>query len=142
MDSPAPSPTIIDLLASIRIEGSSPASVIDSASPTTIDIDIDTASSTIDIDINTASPTIAGIAVPTVVYTTSPTTIVNITALTAVDTASATIGESTPVFAIDPIVTTTVDPISSLTGSTSARTGGFDMAFGLFNFHVDDNGAA
>jgi hypothetical protein len=111
-------------------------------SPTTIDTDIDVASSAIGIDIDTASPTIVGIAAPTVVDTTSPTTIVDITASTVVDTASPTIIESTPVFAINPPVMTTVDPISSLTGSASARTGGFDMAFGLFNFHVDDNGAA
>jgi hypothetical protein len=26
-------------------------------------------------------------------------------------------------------------------GSASARTGGFDMAFGLFNFHMDGDGA-
>jgi hypothetical protein len=37
---------------------------------------------------------------------------------------------------------TTIDPISSLTGLASARTGGFDMGFRLFNFHVDDDGAA
>jgi hypothetical protein len=46
------------------------------------------------------------------------------------------------VFAIDPLVTTVVDPISSLTGSASARTGGFDMTLGFFNFHVDNDGAA
>jgi hypothetical protein len=44
--------------------------------------------------------------------------------------------------AIDTPVTTVVDPISCLTGSTSARIRGFDMTFGLFNFHVDDDGAA
>jgi hypothetical protein len=37
---------------------------------------------------------------------------------------------------------TTVDLISSLTGMISAKTGGFDMAFGLFNFRVEDDGAA
>jgi hypothetical protein len=36
----------------------------------------------------------------------------------------------------------TVDPISSLTGTVSARTGGFDMAFGLFNFRVNGDGIA
>jgi hypothetical protein len=44
--------------------------------------------------------------------------------------------------AIDTPVTTFVDPISCLMGSTSARIGGFGMTFGLFNFHVDDDGAA
>jgi uncharacterized protein YaaQ len=111
-DSPAPSPTITDLPASARIDSSSPATAVDSASPTTIDID-------------TASPTI-----------------VDTTVSTNVDTALPTIIESTPVFAIDSQVATIVDPISSLMGSTLARTGGFDMAFGLFNFHMDDDGAA
>jgi hypothetical protein len=45
-------------------------------------------------------------------------------------------------FTVDPTVTTVVDPISSLTGSALARTEGFDMTLGLFNFHVDDDGAA
>jgi hypothetical protein len=132
-DSPAPSPTTIDLpastastnsAASTRIDGSSPTTIVDSAWPV-IDIYLDIASSVIDIDIDTASPTI-----------------VDTTASTDVDTALPTIIESTPVFAIDPPVTTIVDPISSLMGSASARTGGFDMAFGLFNFHIDDDEAA
>jgi hypothetical protein len=29
-----------------------------------------------------------------------------------------------------------------LTGAILARSGGFDMAFGLFNFHIGNNGAA
>jgi hypothetical protein len=40
---------------------------------------------------------------------------------------------NTPTAAID-------DPISCSTGSTSKKIGGFEMTFGLFNFHVDDVG--
>jgi hypothetical protein len=85
------------------------------------------------MDIDTASPTIID---------TIASTDVDTIAATDVDTASPTIIEATPVFAIDPLVMTTVDPISSLMGPASARTRGFDMAFGLFNFRVDDDGAA
>jgi hypothetical protein len=41
----------------------------------------------------------------------------------------------TPVEAID-------NPISCSTGLTSTRIRGFEITFGLFNFHVDDDGAA
>jgi hypothetical protein len=37
---------------------------------------------------------------------------------------------------------TTIDPASSPAGAVSAMTGSFDMAFGLFNFHVDNDGVA
>jgi hypothetical protein len=37
---------------------------------------------------------------------------------------------------------TIVGPTSGTTGAFSAITGGFDMAFGLFNFHMDDDGVA
>jgi hypothetical protein len=124
-DSPAPSPTTIDI-ASLAIG---------------VDTNIDATLSAIDIYIDAASPTIIGIAAPTIVDTTSPTTIVGITAPTVVDTASPTTIESALVFAIDPPATTVIDPISCLMGSTSARTGGFDMTLGLFNFHVGDDGA-
>jgi hypothetical protein len=43
--------------------------------------------------------------------------------------------------AIDTPVTIVVDPVSCLTGSPSTRIEGFEMTFGLFNFHVDDDGA-
>jgi hypothetical protein len=41
--------------------------------------------------------------------------------------------------AIDTPVMTVVDPISCLMGSPSTRIRGFEMTFGLFNFHVDDD---
>jgi hypothetical protein len=43
---------------------------------------------------------------------------------------------------IDTPVVAVVDPISCLTGLTSTRIRGFEMTFRLFNFHVDDDGAA
>jgi hypothetical protein len=142
-DSLAPSPTTIDIdIASLaididtNIDSTSSAIDIDTASPTIVSI---TAPTIVDI----ASPTtIVGITTPTVVDIASPTTIVGITAPTIVDTALSTTIEPTPVVAIDPPVTTIVDPISCLTGSTSARTRGFDMTLGLFNFHMDDDRAA
>jgi hypothetical protein len=140
-DSPAPSPTIIDLSTLTRVDGSSSATTIDSALPTAIDItslaiNIDVALSAVNIDINvdTTSPTIVGIAAPTIINTTSPTAVVDI--------ASPSIFESTPMLDVDSSATTTIDPISRVTGTIVARIGGFDMAFGPFNFHVDNDGAA
>jgi hypothetical protein len=43
--------------------------------------------------------------------------------------------------AIDTPAAAIYDPISCSVGSTSIRTGGFEMTFGLFNFHMDDDGA-
>jgi hypothetical protein len=42
---------------------------------------------------------------------------------------------------IDLTATAIIGPVPGSTGSASARTGGFDMAFGLFNFCVDSDGA-
>jgi hypothetical protein len=42
---------------------------------------------------------------------------------------------------IDLIATAIIGPVLGSTGPTLARTGGFDMAFGLFNFRVDNDGA-
>jgi hypothetical protein len=165
------SPSITDLPASTtstnsRVDGSSLATAVDSASPvididtTSPTIDIDTASPVIDIDtmspaidIDTTSPAIdidIDTASPAIDIDAASPTIINITSSADIDTASPTIGtlysptiiEFAPMFAIDPQVTTIVDRISCLTGSTSARIGGFDMTFGLFNFHMDDDGAA
>jgi hypothetical protein len=146
-DSLAPSPIIIDSPASTvsinssappRVVGSSPETAIDSASSIidiytalpTIDIDttsqtinVDTASPTIDVD--TASPTINDTTMPTVGTLYSPT-IVDYAPMVTIDT---------PVAVID-------DPISCLTGPILTRIGVFEMTFGLFNFHVDDDSTA
>jgi hypothetical protein len=96
-------------------------------------LDIDTATPTFDIEIDAASPTIIGITSPAIIDITSPT----IGML-----YSPTIIDSTPMVAIDNPVATVVDPISCLMGSSSTRIGGFEMTFGLFNFHMDDDDGA
>jgi hypothetical protein len=120
MDSPAPSPTITDLSTSTRFDGSSSAIAVDSASP--IDTNIDPLTINFDtnanIDIDTASTINVGVAVPTIIDTASP----SITDLT--------------------LAVASIDPASSPARAVSARTRGFDMAFGLFNFHVDNDGVA
>jgi hypothetical protein len=135
MDSPAPSPIIADLSTPTRFDGSSSAMAVDSASL----IDINIYPLTINFDTNagidTASTINVGIAVPTVIDTTSLETKVDISASTIIDTASPSIANFTP-------AATSIDPISSPAGVVSARTGGFGMAFGLFNFRVDNDGVA
>jgi hypothetical protein len=98
--------------------------------PLTINFDTNTG-----IDIDTASTINIGIAVPTIIDTTSPETKADIAKSAIIDTASPSITDLTP-------ATTSIDPASSPTGAVLARTGGFDMAFGLFNFHVDNDGVA
>jgi hypothetical protein len=141
-DSPAPSPTIADLFALTRVDGSSSATVVDSASSIAINTDITSSAINIDIDVDTTSPTIVGIAAPIAIDATPTTTMLDITELTIIDTAPPSIVDSAPVFDIDSPAATIIDPVSSLTGTILARTRGFDMAFGLFNFHVDSDGAA
>jgi hypothetical protein len=137
MDLPAPSPTIADRSTPTRFDGSSSAIAIDSASPidTTIDpltINFDT---NISIDIDTASTINVGIAVPTVIDIAPPEAEVDIARSILVDTTSPSITDLT-------LVRASINPASSPAGAVLARTGGFDMAFGLFNFHVDNDGVA
>jgi hypothetical protein len=110
---------------------------IDSAS--LIDINIDPLTINFNtnagIDIDTASTINGGIAVPTIIDTTSPETKADITRSTVNNSASPSIADLA-------LAATSIDPASSLAGAVSARTGGFDMAFGLFNFHVDNDGVA
>jgi hypothetical protein len=44
--------------------------------------------------------------------------------------------------AVDTPATTIIDFVSCLMGPASTRIGGFEMTLGLFNFHVDEDGAA
>jgi hypothetical protein len=109
---------------------------VDSDSPldTNAKIDIDPAinfDTNAKIDIDSA----IGIAVPTIVSTTSPETEVDIARSAVIDTALPSAADLTPAAII-------IDPTSSTTGAVLAVTGGFDMAFGLFNFHVNDDGVA
>jgi hypothetical protein len=133
-DSPAPSPTIDNLTASIRFDGPTSAMAIDSASPLDIDsaINFDISDK---IDIDSAIDTAVGIAVLTIIDTISPETEVNIARSAIIDTASPRATDLTPAAII-------IDPTSGTAGAVSAVTGGFDMAFGLFNFPVDNNGVA
>jgi hypothetical protein len=150
-DSPAPSPTT----SKIDID-----TIVSIAAPT----DVDTTSQ-IDID------TIVGIAAPTDVDTTAKInidTIIGIAAPTDVDTSSKididtiagiavlTIVNASPmepqIDAVDSTVidsvlpsTTNLAPTADVIGPASGKTGiahgGYDMAFRLFNFHVDSSGA-
>jgi hypothetical protein len=110
---------------------------VDSAPPINIDIDSPTTNFDINtnIDVDTASTTIVCIVVPTVIDATPSATMFDITESTIIDTASPSIADLTP-------AATTIDPVSSLAGAVSARTRGFDMAFGLFNFHVNNDRVA
>jgi hypothetical protein len=105
-------------------------------SPTTTKIDIDTiigiamltnvdTTSKIDID------TIVGIAVPVVVDANPAEPEVDAVDSTVIDSVLPSIANLTSVANV-------IDPTSGMTGTTP---GGYAMAFGLFNFHVDSNGA-
>jgi hypothetical protein len=107
---------------------------VDSASPFDIDtnpltISLDT---NIKIDIDTAIDTAIGIAVPAVIDTIPSETKVDIAKSNIINTASPSIADLTP-------AATIIDTTSSPAGAVSAMTGGFDMAFGLFNFHMDND---
>jgi hypothetical protein len=105
-------------------------------SPTTTKIDIDTVNSTtaptnVDVTAKIDIDTIIGIAVPAVVDARSAEQEVDAADSIVVDNVSPNAAKSTS-------ATNVIDPIS---GATGASSGGYDMAFGLFNFHVDNNGA-
>jgi hypothetical protein len=125
-------------------------------SPTTIKIDIDTiggiaAPTNIDTTAKIDIDTIVGIAAPTNVDTTSKIdidTIVGI-AVPAIVNASPMEPEIDAVDStvIDNVLPSTINftPVANVIDPTSGTTGiapgGYDMAFGLFNFCVDSNGA-
>jgi hypothetical protein len=94
---------------------------IDSAVGIAVPIDTDT-NAKINIDPAINSP--IGIVVP--IYTDASAEI-------SIDTTTSSATELVP-------VATIVGPTSSAAGAVLAITGGFDVAFGLFSFHVDDNG--
>jgi hypothetical protein len=108
-------PTDVDTTSKIDID-----TIIGIAAPT----DIDT-SSKIDID------TIAGIAVPAIVNTSPMEPEIDAVDSTVIDSVSPSTIKFTPTADV-------IDPASCTTGIAP---GGYDMAFGLFNFHVDSNGA-
>jgi hypothetical protein len=105
-------------------------------SPTTVKIDIDTINDTValnnvDVTAKIDIDTVVGIAVPVVVNANSAELEVAAADSIVVDNVSPSAAKPTPGANI-------IDPILGVTG---AAFGGYDMAFGLFNFHVDSNGA-
>jgi hypothetical protein len=135
MNSPAPSSTTANLTTSTRFNGSSSAIAIDSAllfdlDPPTMNFDTNDK-----IDINSTIDTAVGIAMPAIIDTNPSETAVDIAGLTVIDTASPSTTDLTPAMII-------LDPTLGMAGAASAVTGGFDMAFRLFNFHVDSDGVA
>jgi hypothetical protein len=110
-DSPAPSPTT----AKIDID-----TINNTAAPTNVD-----ATTKIDID------TTIGIAVPVVIDANSAEPEVDAADAVVIDNVSPSTGKSA-------LAANIIDPTSGTTGTVP---GGYDMAFGLFNFHVDSNGA-
>jgi hypothetical protein len=126
-DLPAPSPTD----AKIDI-----ANTIDTAIGIAVPTNIDTnAETNIGIIIDSTIDTIAGIAVPAIIDANPLEPEVDIVESIVIDIASSDATDLIP-------AATIVGPISGTTGAVSAITGGFDMAFELFNFHVDNDGVA
>jgi hypothetical protein len=126
----------------------------DSPTPSSTNAKIDIDNAKIDtiakIDINPAIDTAVGIVVPIYIDT-----VAKIDIDPAIDTAigiaapictniSADIGiDATESGAVGLVLAANIiDPTSGASGSVSASTGGFDLAFGLFSFHVDGNGVA
>jgi hypothetical protein len=134
-DSPAPSSTTANLIASTRFDGSSSAIAVDSASPFNIDPLTINFNTNDKIDIDSAINTAVGIVVPAIIDTNPSKTEVNIAGSTVINTASPSAADLTAAVII-------IDPTSGTAGAVSAVTGGFDMAFGLFNFHMDKDGVA
>jgi hypothetical protein len=117
-DSPAPSPTNAKIDIDTTID-----TVIGIVVPTVIDTN-----AKIDID------TVIGIAVPAIIDANPSEPEVDIAGSTVSDTASPSTTGLTS-------AATIIDPTSGTAGAVSTLTGGFDMAFGLFNFRVDNDGA-
>jgi hypothetical protein len=120
-------PTVIDTNDKIDID-----SAIDTAAIIAVPAIVDNNDK---IDIDFAIDTAVGIAVPNVISTTSPEPEVDIAGSTITGIASP----SDPGLILAAII---IGPTAGTTGAVLAITGGFDMASGLFNFHVDNDGVA
>jgi hypothetical protein len=128
-------PTNVDTTSKIDID-----TVVGIAVPTNVD-----ATSTIDVD------TIVGIAAPTNIDTASKIDINTVAGIAVsavgidnpmepeVDAVNSTIVDNASPRTID--LTLAADVIDPASGATGITPGGYDMAFGLFNFHVDITGA-
>jgi hypothetical protein len=110
-DSPAPSPTTTKTGIDTIIAIAAPTSI-----DTTPKINVDT---------------IAGIAVPAIVNANPEKPEVDVVDSIVVNNVSPSTAKLAPAANV-------IDPTSGTTGTVP---GGYDMAFGLFNFHVDNNGA-
>jgi hypothetical protein len=126
-DSSALSPTNVKIDIANTID-----TVIGIAVPTDIDTNTET---NIGIIIDTTIDTVAGIAMPAIIDTNPLEPEVDIVESIVIDIAPSDATDLIP-------VATIVSPTSDTTGAVSAITGGFDMAFGLFNFHVDNDRVA
>jgi hypothetical protein len=124
-------PTNIDINAKIDI-----ANAIDTAVGIAVSTNINiNAKTNIGIIIDTTIDTVAGIAVPAIINANPLEPEIDIVESIIIDIASSN--------ATDLILAATiVGPTSGTTRAVSAITGGFDMAFGLFNFHVDNDEVA
>jgi hypothetical protein len=120
-------PAVVDTNDKIDIDSS-----IDAAAIIAVSAVVDTNDK---IDIDLAIDTAVGIAAPNIISTTSPEPEVDIAGSIVTGIASPSDPGLIPAAII-------IGPTSGTTGAVSAITGGFDMTFGLFNFHVDNDGVA
>jgi hypothetical protein len=146
-DSPAPSPTnakidiakTIDTAIGIAVLTDTDtntkidiANTIDTAVGIAVPTDIDTNTET---NIDTTIDTVASITVPAIIDANPLEPEVDIVESIVIDITSSNVTNLIPAVTI-------VGPTSGTTGEVSAITGGFDMAFKLFNIHVDNDGVA
>jgi hypothetical protein len=123
----APSPTITKNDITNAID-----TAVGIAVPTNIDIN---AKTNVGVIIDTTIDTVAGIAVSAIIDANPLEPEVDTIESIVIDIASSNATDLIP-------AATIVGPTSGTTGAASAITGGFDMAFGLFDFHVDNDGVA
>jgi hypothetical protein len=122
-DLPAPSSTNakIDIANTINI-------AVGIAVPTDTDTNVE-------INIDTTINTVAGIAVPANIDANPLKPEVDSVESIVINIASSNATNPIP-------AATIIGPTSGTTGAVSAITGGFHMAFKLFNFHMDNDGVA
>jgi hypothetical protein len=129
-DSPAPSPTTVKIVIETTVGIAAPTDV-----DTTAKIDIDTtvgiaAPTDVDTTAKIDTDTRIGIAMPAVVNANPTEPGVNAADSIVVSNILPSAAKPTPAANL-------IDPISSTAGVAPE---GYDMAFGLFNFHMDSNG--
>jgi hypothetical protein len=124
-------PTDIDTNAKIDI-----ANTINTAVGIAVPTDIDSnAETNVGIIIDTTIDTVAGIDVLAITNANPLELEVDIVESIVIDIASSNATDLIP-------AATIVGPTSGTAGAVSVIIRGFDMAFGLFNFHVDNDGVA